>query len=246
MTVAAARQRGARGIDFAFDSNWGYLQVTDLCAEPLSCERRVVDAECGVPKERPRTQIASGRVDTVRVRVKEMSLGHKGLAVSRKALAKFAAKCPALRDVSEETWAAVDGPLVKLPLEVLRVLLHWAANGVLLYACKQTKAVHAALKAAGALEAARGVKRLEAKELRRLASEAKAKASSSCSMSAARGRQAVGKATVSKIARRQPMAAKLPLRRVKRLSLKSKCAKASSLRRHGGGKQAVAARRRTK
>jgi len=170
-TVAEARALGARGIDFAFDSNWGYLSVTRLSTEPRSDECVVTDADCGLRRVRLRKPPPGS--PRIKVRIKEMSEGHKGLAVCSQELAMLIAKCPALRQVKEESWAAADGPLKTVPLEIFRVLLHWAKSGALSYARRQTKAVHAALKLCGAVEAARGVKLREVKELRAQSARAK-------------------------------------------------------------------------
>mmetsp|Transcript_14874 Transcript_14874/g.39940 ORF Transcript_14874/g.39940 Transcript_14874/m.39940 type:complete len:295 (+) Transcript_14874:3-887(+) len=175
-TVAEARRLGARNIDFAFDSNWGYLQVQELCIEPLSQECRLADADMGLPtslhQQKSAISRGFGKDANIRVRVKEMSEGHKGIAISRKVLARLAGRAPRFREVSEETWAAVDGPVASVPLEVLRILLYWAHHGVLLYPRKLTKALHSALKAAGVPEAAKAVKLLEAKMIRAAASRA--------------------------------------------------------------------------
>merc|ERR1711988_2095271 len=40
-TFAEAKKNGARSIDFAFDSNWGYLKVTDISTVPESRECEV-------------------------------------------------------------------------------------------------------------------------------------------------------------------------------------------------------------
>lgn len=164
-TVAEAKKLGARGIDFAFDSNWGYLTVTRLTLTPKGS-----DEDASIIQDKPATgesvsKVAKGTSSTVKVRVLEMSEGHKGLDVPRKALAKLAARCPVLRGVTEETWAAMEGPFVKVPLDVLRVLLRWASTGQLRYERRRTKAVYnALLKVCGSKVAARRVKEQEAKD----------------------------------------------------------------------------------
>lgn len=164
-TVAEAKRRGARGIDFAFDSNWGYLTVSHLSLEPQgsaedTCDIRDKPAPGGAP-----SKVAKGDSATVKVRVLEMSEGHKGLDVPRKALAKLAARCPVLRSVAEEKWATMEGPFVKNPLDVLRVLLRWANSGQLHYERRRTKAVYnALLKVCRSKVAARLVKDQEARD----------------------------------------------------------------------------------
>jgi len=164
-TVRQARELGARPIDLAFDSNWGYLTVTRLSVAPVPvreadrCEVRHQGAE---PSATP-SVVAGGQSEFVKVRVREMSEGHKGLAVARAALAQLAARCPGLREVPDEVWASMEeGPLKAVPLTVLRALLCWAETGTLTYERHRTKAVHLALKACGASDTARAVKRLEA------------------------------------------------------------------------------------
>merc|ERR1719199_318639 len=94
-----------------------------------------------------------------------MSEGHKGLDVPRKALSKLAARCPALRSVDDERWAATEGPFAKVPMDVLRVLLRWATAGQLRYERRRTKAVYnALLKACGNKSIARLVKQAEANQ----------------------------------------------------------------------------------
>merc|ERR1711865_631321 len=103
-----------------------------------------------------------GDTKTVKVRILEMSEGHKGLDMPRKMLAKLATRAPALGSVPEEKWAAMDGPLVKVPMDVVRVLLRWATTGQLRYERRHTKAVYnALLKTCGNKAAAGLVKQYE-------------------------------------------------------------------------------------
>jgi len=174
-TVAEARKLGARPIDFAFDSNWGYLTVTNLSTAPRSSECVLADSACGLPRSTRQSSVAKGAAP-VKVRVKEMSEGHQGLAVDREDIVRLLTKCRGLTCTLEESLAAVDGPFSKVPLEIFRVLLHWAQTGKLSYARAQVKALHMALKACGEPEAARGVKQLEVAELRAERARAKAEA----------------------------------------------------------------------
>merc|ERR1711988_1017963 len=166
-TVAEAKRLGARGIDFAFDSNWGYLTVSRLSLAPQfpaadACA--ILDKQCPAHKELL-AKGHKGKTKMVKVRLLEMSEGHKGLDVPRKLLSKLAARCPVLRSVGDEKWAAAEGPLTKVPVDVLRVLLRWAAVGQLCYERRRTKAVYnALLKACGNKVVARLVKEIEAKE----------------------------------------------------------------------------------
>jgi hypothetical protein len=157
-TVAEARGKGARGIDFAFDSNWGYLTVTGLNTDPLSRECEVHDREIPVPQSSMSMPVvANGIGDTVKVRLKEMSLGHGGLAMSRITLIKLAMKCKGLRELHDVEFADTNGPFVTIPIDVFRILLHWADAGRLLFASTHAKELYLALKACGATEAARKV-----------------------------------------------------------------------------------------
>lgn len=164
-TVAEAKRLGARAIDFAFDSNWGYLSVSRLSMVP-----HFVDADACAIKDKPSVKDAASKVGkgdtkTVKVRILEMSEGHKGLDMPRKMLAKLATRAPALRSVPEEKWAAMDGPLVKVPMDVVRVLLRWATTGQLRYERRHTKAVYnALLKTCGNKAAAGLVKQYESSQ----------------------------------------------------------------------------------
>lgn len=171
-TVGDARRLGARPIDFGFDYNWGYLTVTKLCTRPESaeCEVRVSEPATPIASSAPTPATGSHASKGIRVRVKEMSLGHKGLELPRRALTPLVSRCPALRSAwfdgsANERWAKDDGPFSRLSLSVFRILIHWASVGRLRYARRQTKAVHDALKRLGCMTTARAVKRLEAQEL---------------------------------------------------------------------------------
>jgi hypothetical protein len=167
-TVAQAKRLGARGIDFAFDSNWGYLIVSQLSLAPHGhkSERCSLQEEAQAEKKSKMKAGAGGGSATVKVRVLEMSEGHKGLDVPRHTLAKLASRCPALRSIKEETkWASIDGPFAGVPLEVLRILLSWAERGRLTYMTRHTKAVYKALLKCGNKATARKVKELEATEV---------------------------------------------------------------------------------
>jgi len=164
-TVAEAKRLGARPIDFAFDSNWGYLTVSNLSLVPHfesadGCT--IADKKC---KKEAKAKVYHGVSKMVKVRLLEMSEGHKGLDVPRKLLGKLASRCPALRSVTDEGWAATDGPFVKVPMDILRVLLRWGTTGQLRFERRRSKAVYnAILKACGNKAAARLVKQHEAKE----------------------------------------------------------------------------------
>jgi len=137
-TVAEARSRGARGIDFAFDSNWGYLTVTGLDTHPLSRECEVHDRDIPVLHSGVSMPVvANGIGDIVNVRLKEMSGGHGGLAISRVTLVKLAMKCKSLRELHDAKFAATSGPFVSIRTELFRILLYWADAGRLLFARNQ-------------------------------------------------------------------------------------------------------------
>lgn len=165
-SVAEAKRLGARGIDFAFDSNWGYLTVSHLS---LASTCDPADACLLQDPCKGRMSALRGKSKMVKVRVLEMSEGHKGMDIPRSALAKLAARSPAIRRVKDdEKWTAMDGPFVKTTLDVLRVLLRWATTGRLVYERRRTKAVYTALsKACGNTTVARRVKQLEADESRK-------------------------------------------------------------------------------
>lgn len=169
-SVAEAKRLGARPIDFAFDSNWGYLTVSKLSLVPHFpvADAALIRDALPACRKGVSSKVGKGEGKMVKLRVLEMSVGHNGLNVPRQALAKLAACCPALRGVEDEKWAAVDGPFAKVPLDILRVLLEWATVGKLLYQRRRTKAVYnALLKACGNKVVARLVKQLEAKESRK-------------------------------------------------------------------------------
>merc|ERR1712183_1021589 len=100
-----------------------------------------------------------------------------GMEIRRELLARLASRCPLLQEVEDDSWCAVDGPLATVYLRVLRILLHWATTGRLLYPRELTKRVHDALKTCGAKGAARAVKRLEAQECKAEEAEKAEKAS---------------------------------------------------------------------
>ena len=176
-TVAEARSRGARGIDFAFDSNWGYLTVTGLDTHPLSRECEVHDRDIPVLHSGVSMPVvANGIGDTVKVRLKEMSGGHGGLAISRVTLVKLAMKCKSLRELHDAKFAATSGPFVSIRTELFRILLYWADAGRLLFARNQDQELYLALKACGAMEAARKVKQVGALKNQGSTSKAPSKA----------------------------------------------------------------------
>ena len=133
--MAEARRCGSRPIDFAFDSNWGHLTVKKLNIHPRSNECEELDPDI----LRERVSIADGSCDVVRVRLKEMSLGHVGIAIPRTMLVRLSQMCQRLQERTDKEIAAEDGPLVAIRLEVFRVLLHWAETGKLLFESKKPK-----------------------------------------------------------------------------------------------------------
>lgn len=172
-TVLEARKMGARAIDFAFDSNWGYLRVTNLVTTPASSECRIHNRELGVSvgaARGSRLQTAKGETPYVKVRVKEMSLGHKGINVARSVLSHFIARCPRLCGLADDAWAQADAPLAGVSLHIVRILLHWSETGWLVFPRERSKAVHAALQEIGIQECARALKhwlkRVEAQDLK--------------------------------------------------------------------------------
>merc|ERR1712194_807582 len=170
-TLAEARDLGARPIDFAHDYNWGFLSVVGLSAT-VPWEVEVVDG--GSHGGTSSVAIASSEEKSIKVRVKEMSIGHRGLDVPRESLLKLAARAPQLRRLRDDQWAGDDGPFAAMPLGVLRSLLRWAATGHLRYERTCTRAVHDALKACGNLRTAKLVKKREAEEAEEKGSQLKA------------------------------------------------------------------------
>lgn len=170
-TLAEARDLGARPIDFAHDYNWGFMSVVGLSAT-VPWEVEVVDG--GSHGGTSSVAIASSEEKSIKVRVKEMSIGHRGLDVPRESLLKLAARAPQLRRLRDDQWAGDDGPFAAMPLGVLRSLLRWAATGHLRYERKCTRAVHDALKACGNPRTAKLVKKREAEEAEEKGSQLKA------------------------------------------------------------------------
>ena len=154
--MAQARQLGSRPIDFAFDSNWGYLVVKKLNIDPTCTECEVLDHDT----LRKVHSTIDCKGDVVHVRLKEMSLGHVGIPIPRATLQRLSKKCPRLQGRSDTEFAAEDGPLTAIPFEVFRVLLFWAETGRLLFERRNTKVLSLALKACGAREVARKVRQV--------------------------------------------------------------------------------------
>jgi len=165
-TVKEAKKLGSRPIDFAFDSNWGYLHVVKIQTAPVSEGCVMLDKDCGVPRKRLKVALGKSETPHIKIRYKEMSEGHQGMNICRKAITRLAEKCPALCRLPESEWVALGAPLAKAPLDIVRILLHWAEVGTLQFTRQETAAVHAALKLCGAKEAARGVKQVEIRQLR--------------------------------------------------------------------------------
>ena len=120
--------------------------------------------------------VANGIGDTVKVRLREMSGGHGGLAISRVTLVKLAMKCKSLRELHDARFAATSGPFVSIRTELFRILLYWADAGRLLFARNQNQELYMALKACGATEAARKVKQVGALKNQGSTSKAQSKA----------------------------------------------------------------------
>jgi hypothetical protein len=177
-TVGEARRLGARNIDLGFDYNWGYMQVIKLSTRPTTWDCEVQEDDDHYTPSAASSGWKKAKADDelcIKVRVKEMSEGHKGLEVPRADLKLLIARCPTLRRSNEEALTKPDGPLAKIPLSVVRLLLNWVVTGKLRYERRLTKAVYDALKSLGCKRSARSVKKLEAKELAAVSSKQKAK-----------------------------------------------------------------------
>jgi len=154
-TVAGAARLGARPIDFAHDYNWGFLRVVGLASAKWD-----VEVETGVmlgPQRTPKSH-----KQFVKVRIREMSLGHLGLDVPKSDIERLKCRCPALCFVDDKQWAAEDGPLASVRLVALRSILRFVETGLLRYERKHAWLVYDALKVCGRVDMARKVKSLEA------------------------------------------------------------------------------------
>merc|ERR1712194_999614 len=172
-TVKEAKKLGSRAIDFAFDSNWGYLHVVKIQTAPVSEGCVMLDKDCGVPRKRLKVALGKSETPHIKIRYKEMSEGHQGMNICRKAITRLAEKCPALCRLPESEWVALGAPLAKAPLDIVRILLHWAEVGTLQFRRQETAAVHAALKLCGSKEAASCVKLVERPREERVAEKAR-------------------------------------------------------------------------
>eukprot|EP00913_Durusdinium_trenchii_P004898 g4547.t1 len=153
---------GARPIDLAHDYNWGFMSVVDLSLnfpyeveikEKLSKPRKAIFDWSKSPEK------------FIKVRIKEMSLGHQGLDVRKESLQLLAERVPErFRKLDTESLKKEEGLLSHVPLVVFRALLRWASTGHLRYERKRTRAVHDALKVLGLKTLAKRVKQLEAQE----------------------------------------------------------------------------------
>jgi len=165
-TLRQAVEWGARPIDLAHDYNWGFMSVVSLSLNfPYEVEI----------KEATKAQKAifdwsKGSEKFVKVRIKEMSLGHQGLDVEKTSLQMLAERAPnRFRKLTLEDLKKEDGLLSNVPLVVLRALLRWAATGQLRYERQRARAVYDALKVLGLTSLARRVKQLEAQEAKDVA-----------------------------------------------------------------------------
>jgi hypothetical protein len=156
-TVAQAKSLGARPIDFAFDANWGYLTVRRLNTDVKTKECKVLDS--AMLSVHATTGICKSD-DVIRVRVKEMSKGHVGMAIPREMMSRLSLKCKRLSGRQDHEFMNQDGPLARIPIEVFRRLLHWAETGRLFFEHAKAKDMYLALRACGAYATARKVRRL--------------------------------------------------------------------------------------
>lgn len=166
-TLRQAVEWGARPIDLAHDYNWGFLSVVDLSLNfPY-------EVEIQEKLTKPRKVIFDWEKQAfVKVRIKEMSLGHEGLDVKKSSLQMLAERAPqCFRKLSVEDLSKEGGLLSSVPLVVFRALLRWASTGQLRYERQRTRAVYDALKVLGLTSLARRVKQLEAQEAKEVTSK---------------------------------------------------------------------------
>jgi len=163
-TLKEAVGLGARPIDLAHDYNWGFLRVWRLCLNfPWELEIK----EQPPAGRRVAFKWSNSTDQFLRVRIKEMSLGHLGLDLPQDSLLHLAQRAPErFLKLRAEDLAKEDGPLSSVPMVVLRALLLWASTGSLRYLRKNTKAVHDALKKLGLKKLAKKVKTKEAEEMK--------------------------------------------------------------------------------
>mmetsp|Transcript_6071 Transcript_6071/g.11170 ORF Transcript_6071/g.11170 Transcript_6071/m.11170 type:complete len:721 (-) Transcript_6071:159-2321(-) len=154
-TVGEARRLGAYRYDFTFDWNRGLIVITELATQPSSTECKLKgDGESGTES----AAVIAGKSRFVKVRILNC---RSCLQLPRQTVVLLASRCPALRKVRTQTrWAALDGPLAGISLDMLRILLHWACQDVLCFAHKQAREVAAALEACGLTTLAQRAERL--------------------------------------------------------------------------------------
>ncbi|CAJ1377849.1 unnamed protein product [Effrenium voratum] len=175
-TLREAVSLGARPIDLAHDYNWGFLSVVDLSLDfPYEVELQ----EPGKRQAAAHFFWAKSSEKFVKVRIKEMSLGHGGLDIKKESLQLLAEKVPdRFRKLTPEDLRKEGGLLSKMPLVVLRSLLRWAKTGSLRYERRKTWAVYDALKVLGLTWLARRVKQREVEEAKAADKEPKRRARS--------------------------------------------------------------------
>jgi len=160
-TAGEARKLGSMPLDFSWDVSLELLTITQLDTKPESTECQVRDHFSSHDDA-----VAVGTVTSksaashLKVRICEIrEAGHVGLQLPRTIVAALASRCPRWKDIPTKRWAARDGPLANVRLRIVRILLHWAEHGVLLFRSRQAEALQEVLTAAGAEELATQVER---------------------------------------------------------------------------------------
>lgn len=159
-TVAEAKSLGASTEDFRYDSSAGFLTVSDLNTTPTSHWVSLRDKDA-VSTQTP--AVASSKADLISVRFKEIKFQkYVNLLVAREDLLLLAQRGGgSLQRCPPGCWKMSKGPLADVPLEVVRILLHWARTGILAYPQKWSASVFNALRACGASELALKARCLE-------------------------------------------------------------------------------------
>merc|ERR1711972_838479 len=109
----------------------GHLTVTNLDTTPSGLDCKVQE-DVSMNGEEP--AISCTRLASIRVRVKEMNQQTLKLKLPRDLLALLSRRCgPSVQRCPASRWREHDGPLAAVPLDIVRILLHWAKTGTLFY-----------------------------------------------------------------------------------------------------------------
>jgi len=151
-TLAEAKESGARRIDLQHDAFSGCMKILNLDTTPASSECTLQENDTTVGKA---PAIASSKLLTVSVRVKEMRQSLLSLKLPRADLVLLANRCgPSVRSCPANRWGEQNGPLAEISIEIVRILLHWGKTGTLSYSRLSSALLSEALTACGAPEVA--------------------------------------------------------------------------------------------